>query len=158
MINQLSATLLISDDPARLATFYEQAFGIKFRKEEHDDEAAHYGAFLGSIHIGIHPPANFPNGPHTGPGGVKLAFDTLDFDGLLQHLAHQGIPLLYPPVTNAWSKMTAVADPDGNFVELLQPCNEILQAAATRGRGLSTRVGQFIDDGKGFSYRRETGA
>ncbi len=155
MINQLSAMLLVSDDPARLAAFYGRAFGLKFQREEHDDEAAHYGAFLGSIHIGIHPPANFPTAPDTGPGGVKLAFDTLDFDGLLEHLAKEDIPLLYPPVINAWSKMTAVADPDGNFVELLQPCNEILRAAATRGRGVSTRVSQFIDGGNGFSYQRD---
>ena len=154
MLNQVSAVLLVSNDPARLADFYGRAFGLKFAREEHDDMDVHYGAFLGSVHLGIHPPTNFPEGPETGKGGLKFAFDTLDFDSLIEHLKAEGISLLYEPVENTWSKMTAIRDPDGNFVELLQPCNEILKAAATRGRGTSTKVEAYIEEGRGFRYNR----
>ena len=154
MINQLSAILLISNDPARLADFYSKAFGLKFAREDHDDLDVHYGAYIGSVHLGIHPATNFPEGPDTGKGGVKLAFDTLDFEVLLRHLKAEGISLLYEPVENAWSIMTAIEDPDGNFVELLQPCNEILRAAATRGRATSARVDAFVEGGNGFGYRK----
>ena len=153
MINQVSAILLVSNNPAELAEFYGRAFGLKFAREEHDDMEVHFGAYLGSVHLGIHPPSNFPEGPATGDGGLKLAFDTLDFDALLDHLAKEEIPLLYPPRKNQWSKMTAVRDPDGNFIELLQPCNEILQAASTRGGATNKRVAQYVEDGGGFTYK-----
>jgi len=152
MINQVSALLLVSEDPEKLAKFYTRAFGLKFKTEHHDDMDVHYGAFIGSVHIGIHPPANFPEGTETGKGGVKVAFDTLDFDYLVEHLRTEGIPLLYEPVKNAWSIMTALRDPDGNFIELLQPCNEILKAAATRGRSTSSKIESYIAEGGGFGY------
>ena len=39
--------------------------------------------------------------------------------------------------------------------DLMDECfeNEILKAAATRGRATSTRVDSFIDEGRGFGYR-----
>ena len=153
MINQVSAILLVSNNPAELAEFYSRAFGLKFAREEHDDMEVHFGAYVGSVHLGIHPPSNFPEGPETGEGGCKIAFDTLNLDALVDHLAKEEIPLLYAPRKNQWSKMTAVRDPDGNFIELLQPCNEILQAAATRGSATNKRVAQYIKDGGGFTYQ-----
>ena len=67
-----------------------------------------YGASFGSVHIGIHPPSNFPEATETGKGGLKIAFDTLDFDALVDHLRAEGIPLLYEPTKNARSIMTAI--------------------------------------------------
>ena len=154
MLNQLSAVLLVSKEPERLVDFYERAFGLKSAREDHVDMDVHYGTFIGSVHLGIHPPTNFPEGPETGEGGLKIAFDTLDFGSMVSHLKDVGIPLLYDPVEYAWSKMTAIRDPDGNFIELLQPCNKILKAAATRGRGTNARVERFVEDGQGFKYKR----
>ena len=63
---------LVSKEPERLVDFYERAFGLKFAREDHDDMDVHYGAFIGSVHLGIHPPTNFPEGPETGEGGLIL--------------------------------------------------------------------------------------
>ncbi len=157
MINQVSAILLVSADPEQLADFYTRVFQLKFAREDHEDMAEHFGAYLGSLHFAIHPPANFPESPQAGGGGVKIAFETLDFEALVAHLRNEEVPLLYEPVVNGWSKMTAIEDPDGNFVELLQPCNEILSAAATRGRSAGTRAEKFVASGNGFSFGQADG-
>ncbi|MCP5180545.1 MAG: VOC family protein [Pseudomonadales bacterium] len=152
MLNQVSAILLVSKSPEALAAFYSRAFGLSFRRELHDDMEPHFGGYLGATHIGIHPPGNFPDGPETGAGGAKVTFDTLDFDALIHHLREERIPLHYEPVTDAWSRMTARRDPDGNFIELLQPCNEVLRAAASRGQATGEKVETFIASGGGYAY------
>jgi len=157
MINQISAILLVSEDPKALAEFYARAFGLKFASEEHDDTAEHFGGWLGSAHIGIHPRENFPEASATGEGGVKLAFDTLDFDELIEHLQKEQIPLMYPPKNTGWARMSAIRDPDGNVVEILQPCNEILKSAMIRTRSVNERVKSYLDAGAGFRFMDDRG-
>ena len=53
-IEFLSAVLILSPDPERLAAFYRDKLGIPLIAEEHGS-GAHWGCELGDIHFAIHP-------------------------------------------------------------------------------------------------------
>ena len=53
-------------------------------------------------------------------GAVKLAFTVFDLDAYLGRLRQHGLEPLYPPRDLGWTRMTAVRDPDGNYLELTE--------------------------------------
>ncbi len=114
----LSAVLLVSKNPERLATFYRDVLGIPLDEEEHDGDVKHYGCELGDLHFAIHPTENFSSKP--GIGSVKLAFEIFDMDGFLEHLRTHDVIPLYPPKPLGTSLITALTDPDGNEIEFTQ--------------------------------------
>lgn len=116
----LSAVLVVSEQPERLAAFYRDALGMALEAEQHDDTAPHWGCTLGDIHFAIHPVSDFPEDSAHAVGAVKLAFTVFDMDGAVQRLRDAGAEPVYPPVDKGWCTMTAVRDPDGNYVELTQ--------------------------------------
>ena len=59
-IEFLSAVIVISDEPRRLAGFYGDALGLPLHPEQHDDDLPHWGATLGQLHFAIHHVADFP--------------------------------------------------------------------------------------------------
>jgi len=120
-IRFISGILLVSGQPERLVTFYRDVLGVPLTEEVHDDTEPHWGCELGDVHFAIHPAADYPDDPATGPGPVKLAFMVFDLTAMTGWLAERGIPLLYPPMElGSESSITAVRDPDGNLVELTQ--------------------------------------
>jgi catechol 2,3-dioxygenase-like lactoylglutathione lyase family enzyme len=118
-IEFVSAVLLLSRDPERLAAFYRDALGLPLAKERHGASRPHFGCELGDIHFAIHPADEAGS---TGTGAVKLAFFVFDLDGLVRSLEEHGVDLLYPPrqLGDADSRITAVRDPDGNEIEFSQ--------------------------------------
>ena len=118
-IEFLSAVLLVSKEPARLAAFYRQVVGLPLEDERHGDTAPHYGCELGDLHFAIHPMENF-SGTGAGAGSVKLAFTVFDLAALAGRLEAAGIKLAYPPKDTGFALMTAIHDPDGNFIEFTQ--------------------------------------
>jgi catechol 2,3-dioxygenase-like lactoylglutathione lyase family enzyme len=120
----LSAVLLVSKDPERLAHFYRDVLGIPLEEERHDDTAKHYGCTLGDLHFAIHPAENFtasdPEQTAPGVGSVKLAFEIFDMEGFLEHIRGRGVEPLYPPKPLGSSLITALRDPDGNEIEFTQ--------------------------------------
>jgi predicted enzyme related to lactoylglutathione lyase len=118
-IQFLSAIILVSKEPARLANFYRDVIGIPLEDEEHGETEKHYGCELGDLHFAIHPLSNFEGTGHS-TGSVKLAFTVFDMDGFVQKLKSKGQPLAYEPKDTGFAKMTALTDPDGNYVEFTQ--------------------------------------
>ena len=118
-IDFISGILLVSKNPARLASFYRDAVGLALDQEQHGDTLPHWGCDLGDIHFAIHPIEDFPDQKH-GVGAVKLAFNVFDIQEVAREFATRGIDLLYPVRDTGFFLSTAVMDPDGNFVEFTQ--------------------------------------
>lgn len=119
-IKFLSAVLLVSHDAKRLAGFYRDVLGIPLEEERHTPSNLHWGCNLGDVHFAIHPAADFEDDPSAGVGAIKLAFGVDDIDETADTLESRGVELVYPPRDLGWCKMTAVRDPDGNYVELTE--------------------------------------
>ena len=118
-IEGFSGILLVSENPARLAAFYRDVLEIPLEEEQHDETLPHWGATLGDVHFAIHPIEDFPDGK-SGVGAVKLAFTVFDVRALAERLQERGVSLLYPPRDEGFFVSTALLDPDGNFVQLVQ--------------------------------------
>ena len=118
-IEFLSAVLLVSKDSARLAQFYKEVIGLPLEDEKHGDTELHYGCELGDLHFAIHPHENFKD-PSCGVGAVKLAFTVFNMSEFVNRVERHGYKLAYPPKDLPFAKMTAMTDPDGNFVEFTE--------------------------------------
>lgn len=116
----LSAVLLVSRNAERLAAFYGDVLGVPLTVEQHDAEPPHWGCTLGDLHFAIHPVDDFDEDPATGVGAIKLAFAVFDIDEVAARLEERGVGLLYAPKDLGWCKMTAIRDPDGNYLELTE--------------------------------------
>jgi predicted enzyme related to lactoylglutathione lyase len=111
----LSAVLLVSNDAARLAAFYRDVLGVPLI-----EEGSYWGSTLGDLHFAIHSVEDFEDDPSTGVGAIKLAFAVADIDAACTKLEQRGVELVYPPKDLNWCKMTAIRDPDGNYIELTE--------------------------------------
>ena len=134
-IEFLSAVLIVSENPRRLADFYRDVVGIPLVAEEHGNSLPHWGCTLGDIHFAIHPVATFPD-RRSGVGSVKLAFTVFDIQALVRRLDSKGVSLLYPPRETGFFWSTAIQDPDGNLIEFTQLRDEwFTMLEARRGEG-----------------------
>ena len=118
-IEFLSAVLVISKDAEKLAAFYRDVIGLPLEDEQHGDTDKHYGCELGDLHFAIHPASNFA-GTEPGLGSVKLAFTVFDMTAFVERIQQAGVKLAYPPTDRGFAIMTALTDPDGNYVEFTQ--------------------------------------
>jgi catechol 2,3-dioxygenase-like lactoylglutathione lyase family enzyme len=115
-IGFLSAVLINSSQPERLASFYREILGLPLEDEHHGNTSPHYGCELGDVHFAIHPR---PDAPSDGP--IRLAFWVFDLVALVERLVPRGVELRYPVrQLGPNSLMTAIFDPDGNEIELTQ--------------------------------------
>lgn len=115
----LSAVLITSHDPKRLATFYRDILCVPLEEEKHGDTELHYGCELGDLHFAIHPVENF-GCEAPGVGAIKLAFEVFDIQSFVAHLKSKNIDVLYPPKKMGPMLITALRDPDGNYIEFTQ--------------------------------------
>lgn len=117
----LCAVLLVSRNHHRLARWYRDVLGVPLEDEQHGGSEKHYGCELGDIHFAIHPVANFPD-RKVGTGAVKLALEVFDLDDFSRRMTKSGVKLLYPPkeVGGGFMRITALRDPDGNYLEFTQ--------------------------------------
>ena len=140
-IEFLSAVLVISKDVERLAAFYKNVIGLPLAVEEHGNLKRHYGCELGDLHFAIHPPENFEN-QSTGVGAVRLAFTTFDIRALAQRIEKAGHTLAYQPKDTGFAMMTAMQDPDGNYIEFTELGErwfKYLQSRKAKGQDVVTR-------------------
>lgn len=138
-IEYLSAVLLTSPEPRRLAAFYRDVLGLPLEEERHDPEPAHWGCELGDVHFAIHPAKGEGSGaPHEGASvrAVHVAFFVFDLRALVERLeAEHGVSCLYPITPLGSSSLaTAVRDPDGNEVELTEMGPSWVEHLAERRR------------------------
>jgi predicted enzyme related to lactoylglutathione lyase len=140
-IEFLSAVLLVSANPKRLADFYRDVVGVPLQEEQHGDTRPHWGCTLGEIHFAIHPVETFPD-KQSGIGSVKLAFTVFDIEALARRLEESGTSLLYPPRDTGFFWSTAIQDPDGNLIEFTELSDEWfrhLEALRARGADVLAR-------------------
>jgi catechol 2,3-dioxygenase-like lactoylglutathione lyase family enzyme len=140
-IEFLSAVLIVSPNPKRLAEFYRDVVGVPLEEERHGDARPHWGCTLGEIHFAIHPVDAFPD-RRCGVGSVKLAFTVFDIKGFARRLEERGTPLLYRPRDTGFFWSTAIKDPDGNlveFTELRDEWFETVEARRSQGADLVAR-------------------
>lgn len=130
-IEFLSAVLLVSRDPKRLAEFYRDIVGIALESEEHGDTLPHWGCTLGDVHFAIHPVEDFPD-ERSGVGAIKLAFTVFDLNATVRRLLAKGITLLYEPKDTGYFWTTAIEDPDGNLIEFTQLIDEWFESLERR--------------------------
>lgn len=118
-----SAIVLVSKDTARLAAFYRDKLGLPLEEEIHPDSDPHYACEIGDIHFAIfpEPQKHLDRGARVGHGQVKFAFTVFDLDTLVKALQERGVEVTYPPMqAEDFIRMTAIRDPDGNYIELTQ--------------------------------------
>ena len=130
-IEFLSAVLLASANPGRLAEFYRDVVGIPLREERHGNALPHWGCNLGELHFAIHPVETFPD-RQSGVGSVKLAFTVFDIAALVRRLTAHCVSLLYPPRDTGFFWTTAIQDPDGNLVEFTELRDEWFEQIEAR--------------------------
>lgn len=118
-IEFLSAVLIISKDVDRLSVFYKDVIGLPLTVEEHGKLKKHYGCELGDLHFAIHPPENFED-QNMNVGAVRLAFTTFDIHTLTKQIETAGYKLAFQPKDTGFALMTAMHDPDGNYIEFTQ--------------------------------------
>ena len=120
-VNFLSAVLIVSDDPQRLAAWYRDVLGVPLEDEDHDGGSApHFGCNMHGLHFAIHPTSNYAFAPETGHGGVRIAFNVSDIKEFEARLDARPLDWVFRPVDLGWSTMLALRDPDGNMVEVLE--------------------------------------
>lgn len=121
-----SAIVLVSRDVRRLAEFYRDKLGLPLEEEIHPDSDVHYACEIGDIHFAIfpEPKKHLERGARvgqTGHGQVKFAFTVFDLDNVVKALRERGVEVTYPPMqAEDFIRMTAIRDPDGNYIELTQ--------------------------------------
>ncbi len=137
----LSAVLLISKNPGRLAALYRDVVGLPIKEEDHGDSEKHYGCELGDLHFAIHPAENFKGAGH-GTGSIKIAFTVFDIETFVKSVQEKGLKVEYAPRDVGFAKMTALTDPDGNYVEFTQLSDrwfQHLQKRRTEGHDVIQR-------------------
>jgi len=118
-IESLSAVMLVSPTPEGLAAFYRDVLGVPLEEEQHGAKT-YWGCSLGDVHFAIYACDDFDEAPEVGAGALKLAFTVSDIDETAEDVEESGYELAYAPRDLGWCKMTAVRDPDGNYVELTE--------------------------------------
>lgn len=112
----LTAVILISKDPGRLANFYRDVLEIPIETEDHGG-SKHYGCELGELHFAIHPARG---DEPVGTGAMAFGLQIFDLESFLTKLAKAGVKPLFPPMLQGFAKMTAIKDVDGNQIYLTQ--------------------------------------
>lgn len=118
-IEFLSAVLITSKNAEKLADFYKNVIGLPLKDEQHGETEKHYGCELGDLHFAIHPESNF-QGTLSGTGSIKLAFTVFNLSEFMTKVEAKGYTFAYPAKETGFSLMTAITDPDGNYIEFTQ--------------------------------------
>jgi len=133
-IEFLSAILIYSRNPERLAEFYRDVLGVPLEEEKHGTGPVHYGCELGDVHFAIHPSEDGLE-ETAREQRFRLAFTVFSTAALLERLESRGISPIYPPKKTDFAVFTAVHDPDGNYVEFTELCDSWFEHLSYRKRG-----------------------
>jgi predicted enzyme related to lactoylglutathione lyase len=117
IVDSLSAVVFFSQDPARLAAFYEQYLGIVLRPESHGPMRDHLEGELGDLHMAVLK-GRSPDGKG---GGVSLTFRVGDLEPFVQRLESEGVsPTRKIIELGEGKRLATYSDPDGNSFSLIE--------------------------------------
>lgn len=112
----LSAVLIRSHNPRRLAEFYQRVFEFPFEASQHGEEL-HFECELADTHFAIFQAGSeeqFTANP------ITLAFAIDDMEAFFQTLRREDVKLNSGPITLGFGTLASIADPDGNRVDVTE--------------------------------------
>jgi predicted enzyme related to lactoylglutathione lyase len=118
-VKSICGVILASPNPEALAKFYSSALGIDFEREEHGGLLEHYGADIGEVHFGIHPPENLSK-PSAGNSSTSIAFNVESLQQVVARLNEMGAVEVSAPHNEGFGMTATYADPLGNFFEVVE--------------------------------------
>ena len=121
MLN-FNSTLLFSENPKKLADFYQKVFQKGPEMAEHD----YYGFSVGKGFFTIGPHSKI-HGKNPQPERVLFNFETNDVKEEFERIKKLGADVIAKPYNpdeahNMW--IATFADPDGNYFQLMTPWEE----------------------------------
>ena len=119
-IDGVSAILLISPDPEKLAGFYREALGIPLEDEVHEGVPLHYACDLEGVHFAIHGAEGWPGVPAGEAQSPVIALRTSDASAVAKRLHQNGVSAA-GPYDHGFAHVVTFRDPDGQHVEILEP-------------------------------------
>ncbi len=111
MAVSIGSLLIGSSNVDQMKDWYRKAFGAK----ENNMGAFEFGAV--QLFIEAH---NDVSGPTKEPARVLINLDVDDCRGLESHLKQQGVTWVRPVEQEAFGLIGTLADPDGNYVQIIQ--------------------------------------
>jgi predicted enzyme related to lactoylglutathione lyase len=114
----VSLIVVQSAAPSALAAFYREVVGIPLRDEITDDTGDHFGCELGDTYFAIYPGCNATESCH--PDTVKVSLAVHDIEAFVARIHRQGVTPLYEIRNAGFARITALRDPDGNYIEFTE--------------------------------------
>lgn len=120
----ISGVFLISKDPMRLASFYQQVIGFPLAYDHAEgangmDGTRHYECDFGSVHFAIHPPRDGSEELRRN-NSMSFSINVESFDSYVSQLQDKGIELAFGPLELDFGRLAGIVDPDGNTVMLTE--------------------------------------
>ena len=121
MIQGIEHTELASPDPEKLAQWYVEHLGLAINYHSPATKTTFVKAPNGSM-LEILRANDAPRPPQAfrDPGIRHLAIAVDDFDAVYNRLRAEGVQFLTEPENNKGNLVVFFADPDGNFLHLIQ--------------------------------------
>ena len=101
-----------------LTAFYEKIMGKS--PEMADDENGFRGWVVGSIMLGVLKHSGMGGGTKD-PGRVMINFETADVKGEFERIRALGAKVIRDPYEMGGGWIATLADPDGNYFQLMTP-------------------------------------
>lgn len=120
MLN-FNSVMLSTEDKSKLAAFYKQVL----KKEPEMEDETYTGFLVGScfLNIGFHDKIH---GKNPNPDRVLFNFEAEDVKGEYERISQiDGVQVIkepYEPAEGYW--IATLADPDGNYFQLVSPWDE----------------------------------
>jgi lactoylglutathione lyase len=116
-MTSLSLLVLRAANPAHLARFYN-AFGLKFRIEQHGDGPIHHTCDLDGAVLEIYPALS----PAQSTAGARLGFRVRSVEESVRACSESG-RIISSPKESPWGYRAVVEDPEGHRIELTESHN-----------------------------------
>jgi catechol 2,3-dioxygenase-like lactoylglutathione lyase family enzyme len=118
----LSVVLLLSDDPARTASFYRDVLGLPLIEEEHGGRHPHFACQAAGLYFTIQHTGDFvASHPGTGPDSLQLCFSVPSMDAFLKHLNDTNVAPVHPARPFEHTVFVTLRDPDGRALRVMTP-------------------------------------
>jgi predicted enzyme related to lactoylglutathione lyase len=117
MLN-LNSVMIGTKQPKVLAAFYEKVFGKP--PDMTDSDSAFYGWQVGNAYVGVLDHSEM-GGSSKEPGRVMLNFETAQVQEEFDRIKGLGGSVIRAPYKMGEGWIATLADPDGNYFQLMNP-------------------------------------